>query len=220
MASAATTVRSRTLRVAFDFAETGFDPPQVFDESSLRINAHIFEPLLSCDYQARPSKLLPLTAAALPKVLDGGRRFVFTLGPGIFFADDPAFGGRPRELTAADCVYSLKRCYDPAIHAEHLYLFENEKILGLSELRQRAIAAKWRFDCDAPVEGLRALDRYRLEPRLAAPSPRFVLLFAHGHTGALAREVVERHGDEIMAHPVGTGPFVLAQWRRGSRIVL
>ncbi|MGL6112634.1 MAG: ABC transporter substrate-binding protein, partial [Rubrivivax sp.] len=77
-----------------------------------------------------------------------------------------------------------------------------------------------RFDYDAPVEGLRALDRYRLEIRLAAPSPRFVLLFARGQTGAVAREVVERYGDEIMAHPVGTGPFVLTQWRRGSRIVL
>ncbi|MGL6113301.1 MAG: ABC transporter substrate-binding protein, partial [Rubrivivax sp.] len=180
--------RERTLRVAFDFAETGFDPPRVSDESSLRINAHIFEPLLSYDYLARPAKLVPLTAAALPEVLDGGRRFAFTLRPGILFADDAAFGGRPRELTAADYIYSLKRFYDPAVISEHLYLFENEKILGLSEQRAQAIAAKARFDYDAPVEGLRALDRYRLEIRLAAPSPRFVLLFARGQTGAVARE--------------------------------
>ena len=37
--------------------------------------------------------------------------------------------------------------------------------------------------------------------------------------GAVAREVVERYGDEIMAHPVGTGPFRLAEWRRSSRMV-
>jgi ABC-type transport system substrate-binding protein len=36
----------------------------------------------------------------------------------------------------------------------------------------------------------------------------------------VAREVVEFYGDRIMAHPVGTGPFRLAEWRRSSRIVL
>jgi ABC-type transport system substrate-binding protein len=38
--------------------------------------------------------------------------------------------------------------------------------------------------------------------------------------GAVAREVVERYGDGIMAHPVGTGPFRLVQWRRSSFIAL
>jgi ABC-type transport system substrate-binding protein len=38
--------------------------------------------------------------------------------------------------------------------------------------------------------------------------------------GAVAREVVEFYGDRIGDHPVGTGPFRLADWRRGSRIVL
>ena len=34
--------------------------------------------------------------------------------PGIFFADDPAFKGKPRELVAPDYVYALKRFADPA----------------------------------------------------------------------------------------------------------
>ncbi len=32
--------------------------------------------------------------------------------------------------------------------------------------------------------------------------------------------MVEAYGDDIMGHPVGTGPFRLAQWKRSSRIVL
>jgi ABC-type transport system substrate-binding protein len=36
----------------------------------------------------------------------------------------------------------------------------------------------------------------------------------------VAREVVEFYGDEIGAHPVGTGAFRLKTWRRASRIVL
>ena len=38
--------------------------------------------------------------------------------------------------------------------------------------------------------------------------------------GAVAREVIEAYGDDTSAHPVGTGPFRLAEWRRSSRIVL
>ncbi|MBA4175001.1 MAG: bicyclomycin resistance protein [Leptothrix sp. (in: Bacteria)] len=211
---------SRTLRVAFDFAETGFDPPRVGDQSSIRVIAHIFEPLLTYDLLARPAVLVPQTAAALPEASADFRRFVVTLQPGILFADDPVFQGRPRELVAADYVYTFKRFYDPAIRTEHLYLFENEKILGLSELRAAALKSRTPFPYDAPVAGLRVLDRYRLEVVLAAPSPRFTQLLAGWMTGAVAREVIEAFADDPQAHPVGTGPFRLAQWRRASRIVL
>ena len=57
MARAAAAPNSKTLRVAFAFAETGFDPLQVSDTSSSTINAHIFEPLLTYDYLARPARL-------------------------------------------------------------------------------------------------------------------------------------------------------------------
>lgn len=218
---AAAAAGPKTLRTAFDFVETGFDPPRVSDNSSAQVNAHIFEPPLTYDPLAIPPRLVPLTAAALPDVFDGGRRFVFTLQPGTLFADDPAFGGKPRELVAADYVYTVKRYADPKLKSEHLYHYENAKLLGLSDLRQRALRNKTTFDYDTPIDGIRALDRYRFEVRCAEPSPRLPYVFAQpGLAGAVAREVVEAYGEEIMAHPVGTGPFRLAQWRRGSLITL
>ncbi len=77
------------------------------------------------------------------------------------------------------------------------------------------------FDYDTPVEGLRALDRHTLQIRLGVPTPRFMLNFTDGSfVGAVAREVVEAYGDKIGEHPVGTGAFRLAEWKRSSRIVL
>ena len=219
-ASASSATAGKTLRVAFDFAETGFDPPRVGDQASIRVIAHIFETLLTYDPLARPAVLVPQTAAALPETSADFKSFVFTLKPGIFFADDPVFKGRPRELVAADYVYSLKRFYDPAIRTEHLYLLENEKILGLSELRAAALKNKTPFPYDVEVPGLRVLDRYRLQVLLATPSPRFAQQLAGWQFGAVAREVIEAYTEDPQAHPVGTGPFRLAQWRRASRIVL
>ena len=211
----------KTLRYAFPVAETSFDPAQISDLYSRTVAAGIFDAPLEFAFMARPFKLRPNTAAAMPEVSQDFRSFTIRIQPGIHFDDDPAFGGRRRELTAADYVYSIKRHYDPRWKSGNLYVLEGAKILGLSELRKQALDSKKPFDYDTEVEGLRALDRYTLRIRLAEPSPRFLYNLADGSfTGALAREVVEAYGDKVGEHPVGTGPYRLAQWKRSSRLLL
>jgi len=128
-----------TLRVAFATAETGFDPVAIGDVNSNRVASCIFEAPLRYDYLARPARIVPNTAVALPEISPDFRRYTFRIRPGILYADDPVFGGRPRELTAADYVYSIKRYYDPRLASENLYLFEGAGLLGLSELRRDAL---------------------------------------------------------------------------------
>ncbi len=209
---------TKVLRYAFPIAETGFDPAQISDLYSRTVAANIFEAPLTYDYLARPAKVVAQTAAALPEISDDARSFTFRIRPGIYFADDPAFKGVKRELTAADYVYSIKRHYDPKFKSPNLFLLENAGLLGLSELRRKLIEARQPFDYDTEVEGLKALDRYTFVVRIKDPSPRLYYLFTDGAVmGAVAREVVEAYGDNIMAHPVGTGPYRLAQWRRSSQ---
>jgi ABC-type transport system substrate-binding protein len=207
--TAAQTAAPKVLRYAFLVAETGFDPAQVSDLYSRTVIAGIFEAPLAFDFLARPFKMKPVTLADLPTVSDSSTRFTFRVKPGIYFADDPAFKGVKRELVAQDYVYSLKRHYDPITKSPNLYRLEGVKILGLTELRNRIMAAKQPFPYDTEVEGLRALDRYTFEIKLAEPSPRFHqdAMTDPGSFGAVAREVVEMYGDKIMEHPVGTGPF-------------
>jgi ABC-type transport system substrate-binding protein len=212
----------KVLRYAFPIAETGFDPVQISDLYSRVVAAGIFEAPLAFDYLARPFRMKPSTLEAMPEIADDFKRFTLRVKPGIYFADDPAFKGAQRELTAQDYVYSLKRHYDPKWKSPNLYRLENAKIVGLSEVRKKAMDAKQPFPYDTEVEGLRALDRYTFQIVLAEPSPRFHQseLTDSGSFGVMAREVVEFYGDKIMEHPVGTGPFRLAEWRRSSRIVL
>jgi ABC-type transport system substrate-binding protein len=211
----------KTLRYAFPIAESTFDPAQVSDLYSSIVIQGMFEAPLEFEYLARPMRTRPNTAAAMPEVSADFKTFTFHIKPGIYFADDPAFKGAKRELTAEDYVFSIKRHYDPRWKSPNLYRLESAKVLGLSELRKTLIEAKKAFDYDAPVEGLRTLGRYSFQVKLAEPAPRFLYNFADGSfTGAVAREVVEAYGDKVGEHPVGTGPFVLADWRRSSRIVL
>ncbi len=211
----------KVLRLAFPVAETGIDPAKIVDLYSRTITPHIFEALYQYDHLARPIRIKPLTAAAMPEVSPDYRTWTIRIRPGIYFQDDPAFKGQPRELVAADYVYTYKRPADPANKSPIVAGLLDLGILGLRELRDAAVANNAPFDYDRPIEGLRALDRYTLQFRLAEPRPRLLeALAASDLYGATAREVVEFYGEDIMAHPVGTGPFKLAQWRRSSLIVL
>ncbi len=210
---------AKVFRYAIRVAETGFDPAQVSDLYSRTIVAGIFDAPLRFDYLARPVRLRPNTAA-LPEVSEDFKTLTFRLRPGTFFAPDPAFGGRQRELIAADYIYSIKRHYDPKVKSQNLYILENAGILGLSELRKQTLASKKPFDYDREVEGLKLLDRYSFQVRISSGDPRFVNYFADSMMGAQAREVVEYYGDRIMEHPVGSGAWRLVEWRRSSLMVL
>ncbi|MBC7994724.1 MAG: bicyclomycin resistance protein [Rhizobacter sp.] len=211
----------KVLHYSFRIAETGFDPAQISDLYSRTIAANIFEAPLQYEFLARPYRFRANTLAELPEVSADFKTFTFRVKPGIYFADDPAFGGKKRELVAEDYVYSWKRHYDPRWKSSNLYILANFKIIGLSELRDEALAAKKPFDYGREVPGLRALDKYTFQVKTAQPNPRLLMQFTDGSSwGAVAREVVEAYGDKIMEHPVGTGPYRLAQWRRASKIVL
>ena len=211
----------KVLRLASE-SETGFDPARVGDVRSLRITSHIFEPLLEFDPLARPVKLRPRTAAAMPEAQAGSDYRVWTvqLQPGILFTDDPAFGGKPRELTAADYAYSIKRLADPSTKSPGYSGLEQLGISGLAVLRREAVARKQAFDYDRPLAGLQVLGRHTLRFVLEAGRPRFPQWLASAASAAVAREVIEAQGEKSMQHPVGTGPFRLLEWRRASRIVL
>lgn len=219
--SASSADPEKVLRYVFPSAETGFDPAAAWDLYSNHVVQSVFETLFTYDYLARPAKLVPLTAESLPDIADGGKTYTIHLKKGIRFMPDPAFGGKPRELTMADYVYSFERLLDPQIHSPHAWLFEG-KIEGLDELAREA-KQTGRFDYSRKIPGLELLDPYTLRIHLTQPDFNLGMILAHEPTSAVAREVIEKYRDaqgRAMANPVGTGPYRLTQWVRGSRMVL
>ncbi|TMH38554.1 MAG: heme-binding protein [Betaproteobacteria bacterium] len=209
---------SKTLRVTFQVAETGFDPTRTSDYYSGMVIEAIYDRLLTYDYLARPSKLVPLAAESLPLITDNGKTYTFKIKKGIYFTPDPAFKGKRRELTAEDYAYSIKRFFDPRNRSPYAFLFEG-KIVGLDELGARARKAG-RFDYDAKVPGLEVPDRYTLRIHLKEIDYGLSHILAFDLSGAVAREVIELYGEDTSAHPVGSGPYRLKHYARSSKIIL
>ena len=211
----------KVLRVPFSSAETTFDPARINDIYSTTVTGHIFEALYGYDHLARPSRIKPLLADGMPEVSADFRVWTIRVRRGIFFADDPAFKGQRREVVAADFLYAIRRVVDPANKSPVGVTLLEQGFSGLAALRQAALDQRKGLDYDAPIPGLQLVDRHTLRLTLDLPRPRLLQALAQsGKLGAQAREAVEFYGDRNGEHPVGTGPFRLKRWVRGSKIVL
>ncbi len=208
----------KVLHLELSAAETGFDQVMTSDLNTASIEQQLFEALLTYDYLARPVKLIPRLAAAMPVVTDQGKTWVFTLKHGVYFSPDPVFHGQKREATAQDVVYTLMRFIDPKNRSPYKFLVEG-KIIGLDELGEAA-RSSGHFNYDARIPGLEVLDRYTLKISLKTTDYNFPHALAQPMSGIVAREVIEGYAGDTASHPVGTGPYHLTRWTRSSLMVL
>lgn len=200
------------------------DPAHFSDVVSAEFSAHIFEGLLGFSYLGRPDQLQPVLAQNLPEKKDKGRTLIFRLKKGIHFADDPAFpNGLGRAVTAQDFIYSFKRISDPHTDGVNWWAFDGV-IEGLNSWRENLSQAtspeEKKIAFDKAVPGLQSPDAHTLIIKLTKVYPPMLYILAMVHSSVVAREAVEKYGPEIQNHPVGTGPFKLREWVRGSKMIL
>lgn len=210
---------NKTVRFALRAAETGLDPVRESDRYSATILETIYDSPLTYDYLARPVKLKSNITDGMPEVTDSGATYLIKLKKGIYYTPDEAFKGKKREIIAQDLHYSIQRFFDPIYRSPWLFLLDG-KIIGANEVMEQA-KKSGKFDYEAKIAGLEVVDRYTLRIRLKEPDYNFLYFLAMPTMGIVAREVVEHYGwDEFRSHPVGSGPFILKQWVRSSKIVL
>jgi oligopeptide transport system substrate-binding protein len=212
---------AKVLKVAFPTDVSGLDPAGTQETYASVVEARIFDALYVWDYLARPYRFVPSIASSMPEISADGRIWTIHIRRGIYFADDPAFEGKKRELTAADFVYAWKRVVDPRVRSPNSDLLEH-KLVGLDAAVAKA-KSSGRFDYDSEIQGVHAPDRYTLRVELVQPDNTFLELLDSPSLRAVAREAIDKYADEsgrATHHPVGTGPYRLKEWQPARRIIL
>lgn len=205
-----------------------WDPANEYDSVSGEVLPSIFETLYQYAYLSETYKIVPLLAADMPKISADRLTYTIQLKHGIKFQDDPCFKdaqGKGREVKAQDFIFEWKRLAWPALESQGWWVFDG-KIVGINAFHDKLVAAP--KDQQAKIfgekiEGIQALDDYRLQIKLLKPYPQLMYVLAMTFTSPVAHEALEKYGDEkqnLTDNPVGTGPYLLKEWSHGSRVVL
>ena len=147
-------------------------------------------------------ELVPELAADMPTVSDDGQVVTIPLKKGVKFHNG-------RELVAADIKYSLERNAKPGSGSWATSLPLANIVGGQAVIDGEAEEA----------EGIKVIDDYTLEFHLLEPDLYLVNTLTMVTNLAVAREEVEKWGEDYRFHPVGTGPFMMMEWIPGERVI-
>jgi len=185
-----------TLVVSFMDDVATLDPAIGYDWQ----NYHIINALFSGLLTLSPETGKPvLNLAEKMNISEDGKTYDFQLRKGVKFHNG-------REVTAQDVKYSLERVINPKTASPGASFFKS--IEGFEAMR--------RGD-KTELSGIEVLDRYRVRLRTATQDATFLNVLAINFGLVVPREEVEK-GD-FGRHPVGSGPFRLAEWTQGKQIV-
>jgi ABC-type transport system substrate-binding protein len=209
--------RGGVLRLDIPSDIHSLDPTTIFSGFEGIVGCMVYRSLLDHDQN---ENIIPMLAETLPQISADRLTYTFPLRHGVRFSNG-------REVVANDWVYSFERHLDPRNNSSYTnYYIKITGATAFKEARAKEQAAgaassrATRTIEPKTVSGLQAIDRYTLQIHLENPDAIFSDVLATPVSFVVPREEVERLGNAFATHPVGCGPFVLAEWAPGVNIRL
>jgi ABC-type transport system substrate-binding protein len=177
---------------------TTLDPALVTDVQGGGIAAKLFNGLVRFNENL---ELAPDCAQSW-KLAEDQVTYTFRLRPDVRFSNN-------RTVTARDFKYSFERVLLPATKAPLTWVLD--KLEGASDFASGKAGT---------VSGIRVVNDHTLVLKLQKPFGPFLSLLAMTTAYVVPREEVERLGQEFGTHPVGSGPYLLSEWKHGQHLIL
>jgi len=177
---------------------TTLDPALIVDVTGGFISAKIFNGLVKMDENLNVAPDI----AEKWDISEAGTMYTFRLRKHVYFSNN-------REVTSHDFKYSFERILTAESRSPNTWVLE--KIFGA----RRFMAGKTK-----DLAGIETTDRYTLKIRLEKPFSPFLNLLTMTAAYVVPEEEVTKWGDDFSSHPVGTGPFVLKEWKHNNQVVL
>ncbi|MEP7377666.1 MAG: ABC transporter substrate-binding protein [Chitinophagaceae bacterium] len=175
---------------------TSLDPAFAKSQATMWPAHQLFNTLVQVDDSLR---MVPSLAKSWDMAEDR-LTYIFHLRNDVFFHNDVAFDNKKgRRLTAKDIEYSLLRIIDKQIASPGAWIF-NGKVDTLQPFK--------------------AIDDTTFQLKLLRPYTPILGILSMQYCSIVAREAVEKYGNDFRRHPVGTGPFRFVAWEEGQALIL
>ena len=195
-------VHGGTVRVVFTGDFVSFDPAQSANDDWLVVQGTLYNGLYAIDAHGQPALDL---AAKAPTISTDRKVWTFQLRHGVRFSNGA-------ELTADDVQFSLTRVLDSHLKPAASWGQPSDDIFQGSH---DFVTGKTKS-----VSGIKALDRYTVRFILTQPIAIFPYLLGESFNRIVPKATVMAVGDLAFGnHPVGSGPFMLKSWSKGSSAV-
>lgn len=188
------------------------DPQRGYDQASNVVMRQVYSQLLTYSYLERPYKLAPDLLESMPTLGADKVTWTFKLRKGVHFVDNACFpGGKGRELTSDDVLYSLKRYADGNVNTRSWFAMEGS-VVGLDAYHAATLKAGPGADLTkTDVAGLHRIDDHTFTIKLTHENPLFLYSLTMTPTSVVPVEAVRMYKDRLGVVPVGTGPFTMKE---------
>jgi ABC-type transport system substrate-binding protein len=197
-ASAQQPQRGGTMTVTFKDDVATLDPAIGYDWQNWSMIKSLFSRLM--DYKPGTAELISSLAESF-EVAPDGLSYTFKLRPTAKFTNG-------RIITAADVKYSLERVIDPKTQSPGAGFFG--AIKGHAEMQAGSANN---------LPGVIAVDDRTVRIELTRPDATFLHVMAINFASIVPKEEVEKAAGDFGKKPIGSGPFKLAEWTLGQRVV-
>ncbi len=188
------------LRYALTSEPTTLDPATVQDGTTIDLLQQVFEGLVRWSPQ---NEIEPNLAEKWETSADG-KVYTFHLKQGVKFHNG-------REMTAEDFKFSLERACDPDLKSTTVTDYLRD-IVGVKERLDRKAA---------DIPGIKAPDKYTLQITIDKMRPYWIGNMTYPCAFVVCKEAVTAGKEMFDEKPaIGTGPFKITGFQRGSKVTL
>ncbi|GAB4132305.1 MAG: ABC transporter substrate-binding protein [Bacteroidia bacterium] len=189
-------------------------PLNIVEVVGHRIGTQVYEGLVKFDQ--KDLHIVPAIAYKW-EVADSATKFIFHLRKGVMFHDDPCFeGGKGREVKASDVKFCFDKLCEASPNNQQFANTFKDRVKGANENYNASSAKK----AASGVSGVVASNDSTIEITLTRPMPGFLNILATQGCWVYPKEALDKYGDDMRIHCVGTGPFKVKSIKEGESVIL
>lgn len=170
------------------------------DEPSVNAQSNVFEGLYQLDEK---DTIIPAVAKELPEISKDGKTYTIKLR-------EDATWSNGDKVTANDFIFAWKKMADPKNQANYFFLMDGTILNGTEVINEEKSADEL---------GVKALDDYTIEIKMAKPVTYFTSLLAFSPFFPQNEKFVTEKGKQYgtsSENIVSNGPFLMGNWDQSS----